>query len=275
MRPNSACWRLVLDWFQSTHSLRSATIQSCCTGNPAEVSIHALLAECDRAAISDFLVCSVSIHALLAECDSDYRESVRLQNRFNPRTPCGVRPEWGKTRFCRKRFQSTHSLRSATFSHLNKWGWFQGFNPRTPCGVRHNILQVYSPSPQFQSTHSLRSATFLQCRPPPAPPVSIHALLAECDVDNLAGHLADIKFQSTHSLRSATYNPFQPDYRRIVSIHALLAECDPWMPSQAPGKLRFNPRTPCGVRRKASDTAVSFFWFQSTHSLRSATLDGR
>ncbi len=56
--------------FQSTHSLRSATgiLKDALRVN--NVSIHALLAECDRAS---------SVRA----------ESIQ---RFNPRTPCGVRP---------------------------------------------------------------------------------------------------------------------------------------------------------------------------------------
>ena len=34
---------------------------------------------------------------------------------------------------------------------------------------------------------------------------------------------------------------------------------------------RFNPRTPCGVRPPSTAAARLFMWFQSTHSLRSAT----
>ena len=57
-----------------------------------------------------------------------------------------------------------------------------GFNPRTPCGVRQGIKTMSNQINLFQSTHSLRSATdfadintFLET-------VSIHALLAECDL---------------------------------------------------------------------------------------------
>ena len=56
--------------------------------------------------------------------------------------------------------------------------------------------------------------------------VSIHALLAECDVlaDDTANDFTE--FQSTHSLRSAT--TFAQGIMEMprVSIHALLAECD-------------------------------------------------
>ena len=57
---------------------------------------------------------TVSIHALLAECD---RKNPCLHAHpvgFNPRTPCGVRLPIPPSPPPGKRFQSTHSLRSAT-----------------------------------------------------------------------------------------------------------------------------------------------------------------
>ena len=56
-------------WFQSTHSLRSATQILKGGGNVPGVSIHALLAECDPVYGGGKVVHVVSIHALLAECD--------------------------------------------------------------------------------------------------------------------------------------------------------------------------------------------------------------
>ena len=168
-------------------------------------------------------------------------------SRFNPRTPCGVRP-------CRvivgartSRFQSTHSLRSATvgtYLTLSPF-WFQsthslrsatscfsvrpasqtGFNPRTPCGVRP-LTHVLFSFLLFQSTHSLRSATRLSITPESLPPVSIHALLAECDCYFRPQATLYNLFQSTHSLRSATMLSSKCPFVMFVSIHALLAECD-------------------------------------------------
>ena len=123
-------------------------------------------------------------------------------------------------------FQSTHSLRSATTDNLQslqirrvsihallaecdyigeKLRHHQhGFNPRTPCGVRLSGRSFRCSAPRFQSTHSLRSATMrgIECYLPFY--VSIHALLAECDLRVGCG-------------KSRFY---------LVSIHALLAECD-------------------------------------------------
>ena len=214
-------------WFQSTHSLRSATFR-------------------EAAACADSLV---SIHALLAECDFFNSISVLYFQCFNPRTPCGVRPIHEDGELTGFMFQSTHSLRSATRPALSFEAWakqFQSthslrsatsrllfirlykkcFNPRTPCGVRPNLTS-YTPAMRgFQSTHSLRSATWSTLKSGASFPVSIHALLAECD--GCPGPRISwlYRFQSTHSLRSATQ-----DQQGLAG----LAGC-------------FNPRTPCGVR---------------------------
>ena len=147
-----------------------------------------------------------------------------------------------------KSFQSTHSLRSAT-------------QVTVPCSIASNL---------FQSTHSLRSATRGEAQRMMHDPVSIHALLAECDFRSSALSAprscfnprtpcgvrqtrkpiwtTTIEFQSTHSLRSATTTARRTPPPWKVSIHALLAECDHKAPSHQGPQTGFNPRTPCGVR---------------------------
>ena len=169
----------------------------------------------------------VSIHALLAECDRQLGRQSKPVCGFNPRTPCGVRLSLSCFLFCflpvsihallaecdlvfpvsfsaSFQFQSTHSLRSATQGFKN-WDLFGGvsihallaecdgsnpacpcrlfcFNPRTPCGVRQEDFNQFMPDSVFQSTHSLRSATASTGSWYPLNKVSIHALLAECDL---------------------------------------------------------------------------------------------
>ena len=189
--------------FQSTHSLRSAT----------------------QTLPWSFQIDTVSIHALLAECDGySYRRNENARS-FNPRTPCGVRPKRRNRERAMIRFQSTHSLRSATLKRLIPAELYEvsihallaecdmrsltignqekSFNPRTPCGVRPHLEGQPHAICTFQSTHSLRSATLIK-------------------------HIA-----------------YYPDY---VSIHALLAECDVMRILRDYRKKCFNPRTPCGVR---------------------------
>ena len=100
----------------------------------------------------------------------------------------------------------------------------------------------------FQSTPSWRSATITSRKLSQAATVSIHALLAECDIPT-----------KTVGIPCSGFNPRTPCGVRLskssragatsnVSIHALLAECDH---PRTPGLLyivSFNPRTPCGVR---------------------------
>ena len=137
-----------------------------------------------------------------------------------------MRPEAAPVAAPAKKFQSTHSLRSATLSLFLMNCKRKSFNPRTPCGVRLRFPFQQLHALWFQSTHSLRSATYH------IPPVirqelvSIHALLAECDPSTKSIYHSMIsfnprtpcgvrrtwmrttslymEFQSTHSLRSAT-----------------------------------------------------------------------
>ena len=101
-----------------------------------EVSIHALLAECDRfpAAGAD---CRQCFNPRTPCGVRQPRNPWKQGNRgFNPRTPCGVRRVNGYDQIDNHLFQSTHSLRSATY-HLNSLAnLHKCFNPRTPCGVR-------------------------------------------------------------------------------------------------------------------------------------------
>ena len=188
--------------FQSTHSLRSAT---------GRVS-------------HGYMLSRVSIHALLAECDISSKYFINQFVSFNPRTPCGVRQEHNPESFLFLRFQSTHSLRSAT-------RMTPGSTPDTKFQSTHSLRSATQYkhrrffSRQFQSTHSLRSATKFDIQLVKQGIVSIHALLAECDISPV-GRIA----------------------HTAVSIHALLAECDPYRLPQHNVIHSFNPRTPCGVR---------------------------
>ena len=114
---------------------------------------------------------------------------------------------------------------------MKKWNPEPGrisFNPRTPCGVRPTQVRPSGNVYGFQSTHSLRSATDRLLDRLASEPVSIHALLAECDI--LGINHKDIDYS-------------------------------------------FNPRTPCGVRQVPESAPGDDVMFQSTHSLRSATLN--
>ena len=101
---------------------------------PGEYGGRHLLEACPR---------HVSVHALLAECDRPMPAVMCLTGSFNPRTPCGVRPSWERVSGPERGFQSTHSLRSATHHPLRHMLSIKRFNPRTPCGVRRVLASMY------------------------------------------------------------------------------------------------------------------------------------
>ena len=100
--------------FQSTLSLRRATIGHCGAGVYPGISIHALLAESDaqngtaEKAVKDFNPRSPCGERLYTFCQGVDR------NDFNPRSPCGERPIPTNSGSLPFLFQSTLSLRRAT-----------------------------------------------------------------------------------------------------------------------------------------------------------------
>ena len=123
------------------------------------------------------------------------------------------------------KFQSTHSLRSATSLLLLQRYAKPGFNPRTPCGVRHTLPDGRPRPSKFQSTHSLRSATSSGGNGQESTKFqSTHSLRSATPYSFVPS--PDPRFQSTHSLRSATTRQREHTRSGCVSIHALLAECD-------------------------------------------------
>ena len=146
-------------WFQSTHSLRSATHRfQLAAIHPLFQSTHSLRSATVH--FKDYCVpLWVSIHALLAECDALIGKNPLRKASFNPRTPCGVRLIFLFGVFVITVVSIHALLAECDITSLDVKTFNYSFNPRTPCGVRlHDIL-----------THL------------GVPSVSIHALLAECD----------------------------------------------------------------------------------------------
>ena len=128
---------------------------------------------------------TISIHALLAESDLLNRRSGAVQNTF----------------------LSTLSLRRATCNFSQKRHPPHNFYPRSPCGERRiDKIPYQRQIDQFLSTLSLRRATIhfdnynLHCV------ISIHALLAESDLQNWQKPHKQKIFLSTLSLRRATFD---------------------------------------------------------------------
>ena len=145
---------------------------------------------------------------------------------FNSRTPCGVRPTSRISSSHCSRFQFTHPVWGATRLGYATEDANRGFNSRTPCGVRPRTAQRKAQQAHV-SIHAPRVgcdwdfATLLN-----ASLVSIHAPRVGCDLrpDNFAS--AEIKFQFTHPVWGATDEAFGYVPRYDVSIHAPRVGCD-------------------------------------------------
>ena len=152
--------RLDSNQFQSTLSLRRATVHSgsdrCRNLFQSTLSLRRATRHGGAGTDQD----SISIHALLAESDQAGPVSGRCWEYFNPRSPCGERLGQGRCAgLLIPKFQSTLSLRRATYSSVVCISAPRDFNPRSPCGERQDL--------QGQRLALLS--------------ISIHALLAESD----------------------------------------------------------------------------------------------
>ena len=146
-------------------------------------------------------------------------------------------------------FQSTPSLRRATFwkvtatttpAHFNprpphggrlqpiltSWFYFRYFNPRPPHGGRRTLRALRAGRQVFQSTPSSRRATVNVWHINTIRKISIHALLTEGDISYNAILAHHCIFQSTPSSRRATGKALQFIRQIMISIHALLTEGD-------------------------------------------------
>ena len=106
---------------------------------------------------------------------------------------------------------------------------------------------------RFLSTLSLRRATTCCACYSPALPISIHALLAESDIDEI-----------------------QLEFNSLISIHALLAESDVSMRIDTDNNFDFYPRSPCGERPfiQIKDTPKTNFYPRSPCGERPVTTLG-
>ena len=173
----------------------------------------------------------ISIHAPRA--GSDFRECCRAEqwSHFNPRSPCGERR--GRFAACRIR---------------------RDFNPRSPCGERQASTMQHSISLIFQSTLPVRGATTLIDDVAMLGEISIHAPRAGSDFSVRNFRIKDTI--SIHAPRagSDTRVPHAPA-QLPISIHAPRAGSDPQNQATRFRPCDFNPRSPCGERRRARRAA--------------------
>ena len=102
--------------FQSTLSVRRATSGHAGGYRSRRISIHALREESDRGKFVFTGITAISIHALREESDwLPCTQKQTITGYFNPRSPCGERLTTQATRPTTNTFQSTLSVRRATY----------------------------------------------------------------------------------------------------------------------------------------------------------------
>ena len=186
--------------FQSTPPVRGATLCHSELSEAIEISIHAPRAGGDlltsRALFS--LGNAISIHAPRAGGDTYPRHDFRGILYFNPRPPCGGRPEAEATRSLIQAFQSTPPVRGATMTI-----------PPSP----------WLPT-AFQSTPPVRGATLLHRVSYPRCRISIHAPRAGGDGDEITP--AQFQKISIHAPRAGgdRFFIFLFPFGYKISIHA-------------------------------------------------------
>ena len=191
--------------FQSTRPLRGAT-------SILQPSVSAV---------------SISIHAPLAGRDVLGTINGQKIIYFNPRAPCGARPQTASIAPFIVIFQSTRPLRGATTNRFPLCYYYiisihaplagrdaagayliyfrnDNFNPRAPCGARPTSSRSCNASSTFQSTRPLRGAT-----------ASTRSTLA------LSSHFNP---RAPCGARHKSYQTYQ--FSAYISIHAPLAGRD-------------------------------------------------
>ena len=193
---------------------------------------------------------------------------------FNPRSPCGERPDGcfhtgsdvvisihapragsdgAMPRLFQMKMISIHAPRAGSDIGYNPLDFDAiNFNPRSPCGERR---------------HDRREVR-------PAARISIHAPRAGSDFVVDQPDIAAPAFQSTLPVRGATIYNYQGQSERWISIHAPRAGSDPQRPPHRRRRTDFNPRSPCGERHAPLPVGLRQLKFQSTLPVRGATCAG-
>ena len=148
------------------------------------------------------------------------------------------------------RFQSTLPVWGATriIRHYILPGVY--FNPRSPCGERLIALPVLGCVEQFQSTLPVWGATQCGQHQRDTTGISIHAPRVGSDQPGRSTPSTIFVFQSTLPVWGATKDGVKVIQVQRISIHAPRVGSDPGSGQERLVESDFNPRSPCGERRR-------------------------
>ena len=168
--------------FQSTLPVWGATEAEKLPGVRPAISIHAPRVGSDGTAPAPGSQRSISIHAPRVGSDDFFDEEVTVLGHFNPRSPCGERPE-ASVEILKKSLISIHAPRVGSDHHQRLGHQARlDFNPRSPCGERRTSNRGPAQGCGFQSTLPVWGATAPQPSGRMAGRISIHAPRVGSDV---------------------------------------------------------------------------------------------
>ena len=188
VRRSSPAGCATMSRFQSTHPLRGATGYMVYQKFAKEISIHAPLAGCDSCSYPHNMVCQY----------------------FNPRTPCGVRPDM--------------SLYSLLPESISIHAPLAGCDAPESCKSSTCRISIHAPLAGCDLLPPIKRSRFS---------ISIHAPLAGCDfVQRRAS--SSVNVISIHAPLAGCDGSATPSmyHCKVISIHAPLAGCDgPFSPT--------------------------------------------
>ena len=124
------------------------------------------------------------------------------------------------------------------------------------------LISIHAPH-AGRDAHNANNKTMLR--------ISIHAPHAGRDFFKVIIRCIRVKFQSTRPMRGATVTSPDARLQRPISIHAPHAGRDLMDTLTDSEYKHFNPRAPCGARRRWKMLKPSDLTFQSTRPMRGAT----
>ena len=190
---------------------------------------------------------------------------------FNPRSPVrgATRGQRATPGSCE--FQSTLPVWGATISALSVGRSVPDFNPRSPCGERHGVNFNARITSLFQSTLPAWGATWCG-----STGKSSAVFQSTLPVWGATGYpvllFFQFEFQSTLPVWGATASCMFWHRLTYISIHAPRVGSDIWKPWTSLPTPYFNPRSPCGERRRTICLTLRHTRFQSTLPVWGATM---
>ena len=191
---------------------------------------------------------------------------------FNPRSPCGERPQLRPQFWITEQFQSTLPVWGATLSPVVSLQLSAYFNPRSPCGERRAPYPALAPpSPEFQSTLPVWGATYVRKGWNVYSTISIHAPRVGSDLREALEQITNWDFNPRSPCGERRISPSSiyrgPRFQSTLPVWGATTAYS----SVCSNRYNFNPRSPCGERPENEAVMLDGQVFQSTLPVWGAT----